>query len=151
MAIRSSKNKLAKLPNYSPTEELSNEKFIAQALRECLKDNDIETYMEIHEAHFQASRVFKKRYRNYKEHLIEKLKDLEYASEYLNAALEESLENNDPGTFKLAFRDVVEAHGGIVVSYGSVYQQLGFKNHKEMERKSDERMKKDKAKKEKPS
>lgn len=56
-----------------------------------------------------------KRYRNYKEHLIEKLKDPEYASEYLNAALEEAFENNDPGTFQLAVRDVVEARGGVGV------------------------------------
>lgn len=54
-----------------------------------------------------------KRYRSYKEHLIEKLKDPEYASDYLNACLEESFETKDMGIFQLAVRDVVEAHGGM--------------------------------------
>lgn len=54
-----------------------------------------------------------RRYKNYKEHLIEKLKDVEYASAYLNACLEESFETKNMGVFQLAVRDVVEAHGGI--------------------------------------
>jgi probable addiction module antidote protein len=54
-----------------------------------------------------------KRYRNYNEHLIKKLKDAEYAAAYLNAVLEEAFENNDPGLFQIAVRDVVEAHGGM--------------------------------------
>lgn len=54
-----------------------------------------------------------KRYRSYKEHLIERLKDPEEASAYLNAALEEALESNEPGVFQLAVRDVVEAYGGV--------------------------------------
>lgn len=54
-----------------------------------------------------------KKYRDYKEHLIEKLKDTEYASAYLNACLEESFETNNMGVFQLAVRDVVEAHGGM--------------------------------------
>lgn len=54
-----------------------------------------------------------KRYRSYKEHLIERLQDPEEASAYLNAALEESMETNQPGIFQLAVRDVVEAHGGV--------------------------------------
>ncbi len=49
------------------------------------------------------------KYRNYKEHLIEKLKDPEYASAYLNACLEESFETKNMGIFQLAVRDVVEA------------------------------------------
>lgn len=56
-----------------------------------------------------------KRYRSYKEHLIEKLKDNKYAAAYLNAVLEEALEINDLGIFQLAVRDVVEAHGGMTV------------------------------------
>lgn len=54
-----------------------------------------------------------KQYRSYKESLIEKLKDAEYASAYLNACLEESFEAKDMGIFQLAVRDVVEAHGGM--------------------------------------
>lgn len=54
-----------------------------------------------------------RKYRHYKEDLIEKLKDPEYAAAYLNACLEESFEANDMGIFQLAVRDVVEAHGGI--------------------------------------
>lgn len=46
--------------------------------------------------------------RDYKESLIEDLKDLDYAAGYLTAALEEGED-----TFLLAIRDVVEAQGGI--------------------------------------
>lgn len=53
-----------------------------------------------------------KKYRNYKEHLIEKLKDPAYASSYLNSCLEESFETKNMGVFQLAVHDVVEAHGG---------------------------------------
>jgi probable addiction module antidote protein len=52
---------------------------------------------------------------NYKEHLIEKLKDPEYAAAYLEACLEESIEADDMGILMLAIRDVVEAHGGMGV------------------------------------
>ena len=45
---------------------------------------------------------------DYKEHLFEELKDLEYAAGYLTAALEEGEE-----VFLLAVRDVVEAHDGM--------------------------------------
>lgn len=75
-----------------------------------------------------------KRYRSYKEHLIEKLKDSEYASAYLNACLEESFEAKDMGIFQLAVRDVVEAHGGMAeisskmeVSRESFYRSLSNK------------------------
>jgi probable addiction module antidote protein len=54
-----------------------------------------------------------RKYRNYKEDLIERLKDPEYAAAYLNACLEESFEAKDMGIFQLAVRDVVEAHGGM--------------------------------------
>ena len=52
---------------------------------------------------------------SYKEHLIEKLKDPEYAAAYLEACLEESFEADDMGILMLAIRDVVEAHGGMGV------------------------------------
>jgi probable addiction module antidote protein len=72
-----------------------------------------------------------RRYRSYKEHLIEKLKNPEYASAYLNACLEESFEARDMGIFQLAVRDVVEAHGGMAevsqkmqVSRESFYRSL---------------------------
>ena len=44
----------------------------------------------------------------YTDHLLEKLKDLDYAAGYLNAALEEGED-----VFLLAVRDVVQAHGGM--------------------------------------
>jgi len=75
-----------------------------------------------------------RRYRNYKEHLIEKLKDPVYASAYLNACLEESFETKNMGIFQLAVRDVVEAHGGMgeisskmEVSRESFYRSLSQK------------------------
>jgi probable addiction module antidote protein len=75
-----------------------------------------------------------KKSRSYKEHLIEKLKDPEYASAYLNACLEESFEAKDMGIFQLAVRDVVEAHGGMTtisakmhVSRESFYRSLSHK------------------------
>jgi probable addiction module antidote protein len=75
-----------------------------------------------------------RRYRSHKEHLIEKLKDPEYAAAYLNAALEESFESNDTGLFQIAVRDVVEAHGGMgevsskmEVSRESFYRSLSQK------------------------
>jgi probable addiction module antidote protein len=75
-----------------------------------------------------------RRYRNYKEHLIEKLKDAEYASAYLNACLEESFDAKNMGIFQLAVRDVVEAHGGMrevsskmEVSRESFYRSLSQK------------------------
>jgi len=77
-----------------------------------------------------------KRYRSYKEHLIEKLKDANYASAYLNACLEESFETKDMGIFQLAVRDVVEAHGGMgeisskmEVSRESFYRSLSHKGN----------------------
>lgn len=75
-----------------------------------------------------------RKYRNYKEALIAKLKDPEYAAAYLNACLEESFESNDMGIFQLAVRDVVEAHGGMgevaskmQVSRESFYRSLSAK------------------------
>jgi probable addiction module antidote protein len=75
-----------------------------------------------------------RKYRDYKEHLVEKLKDPEYASAYLNACLEESFEAKDMGIFQLAVRDVVEAHGGMTeisskmeVNRESFYRSLSQK------------------------
>lgn len=75
-----------------------------------------------------------RRYRSYKEHLINRLKDPKEASAYLNAALEDAFETKDSGIFQLAVRDVVEAHGGIgvvsskmEVSRESFYRSLSQK------------------------
>lgn len=77
-----------------------------------------------------------KNYKNYKNHLIEKLKDPDYASAYLNACLAESFETKDMGIFQLAVRDVVEAHGGMKkvsskmeVSRESFYRSLSNKGN----------------------
>jgi probable addiction module antidote protein len=45
---------------------------------------------------------------DYKERLLEDLKDLEYATGYLTACYEEG-----PDVFLLGVRDVAEAHGGL--------------------------------------
>jgi DNA-binding phage protein len=39
---------------YSPTEELMDEAFIAQAMWECLKNNDTAGVLEVIEAHLEA-------------------------------------------------------------------------------------------------
>lgn len=47
--------KLKKRPRvYNPTKDLLNEQFIAQALWECLKDNDPDGVIELSEAHLSA-------------------------------------------------------------------------------------------------
>lgn len=49
------------------------------------------------------------RIRNYQETLKENLANPRRAAEYLNAALED----DDPGVFLLALKDVADIHGGI--------------------------------------
>jgi probable addiction module antidote protein len=51
------------------------------------------------------------RLKNYREDLLERLKDGEYAAEYLAQVLAE----NDKAAFLLALKDVVEATGGMSV------------------------------------
>lgn len=50
------------------------------------------------------------RSRDYEADLIEKLKDAEFATEYLNASLEDSDEGSDE-RFLMALRQVAKAHG----------------------------------------
>lgn len=50
--IRLKKN--AKITDYSPTQELLDENFIATAIWECLKNNDPDGVMEVIEAHLEA-------------------------------------------------------------------------------------------------
>lgn len=52
-------------------------------------------------------------YRNYKEHLLESLKDPKEASAYLEACYQEAIETREFGIFLVAVRDVVEAAGGV--------------------------------------
>ena len=47
--------------------------------------------------------------RNYKEHLHKRLQNSKDAAAYLNAALEDE----DPGIFLVALRDIAEANGGM--------------------------------------
>ena len=49
----------------------------------------------------------------YKDDLMERLSDPAYASGYLNAALEEAMEDGFVGGLMIAIRDVIEAHGGV--------------------------------------
>ncbi len=44
----------SRLIEFSPTEELLDEDFMAKALWDCLKTNDPEAYIEIIEAHLRA-------------------------------------------------------------------------------------------------
>lgn len=44
----------AEIFDYSPTQELLDETFIAKAIWECLKNNDPEGVMEVIEAHLEA-------------------------------------------------------------------------------------------------
>lgn len=44
----------AQILDYSPTQELLDETFIAKAIWECLKNNDPEGVMEVIEAHLEA-------------------------------------------------------------------------------------------------
>src|ERR1700684_877556 len=75
-----------------------------------------------------------RRYRSYKEYLIESLKDPAEASAYLEACLEDALETDQIGIFLLAVRDVVEAQGVITeisekmdVGRESLYKSLSEK------------------------
>jgi probable addiction module antidote protein len=51
--------------------------------------------------------------RDYKEGLLERLSSPAYASKYLKAALDETLEDGDMDAFLLALKNVVEASGSI--------------------------------------
>ena len=53
--------------------------------------------------------------KNYQEWLVEKLKDHDEATAYLNAALEESLKGDEESQylFLVALRNVAEAQGGV--------------------------------------
>ena len=56
------------------------------------------------------------RLKNYKEDLLERLKDSDYAASYLAQVLEEG----DRAAFLIALKDVVEAGGGVGVLAGRV-------------------------------
>ena len=70
--------------------------------------------------------------RSYKEHLDKRLKDPEEAAAYLNAALEDE----DPGVFLIALRDIAHANGGMTqvareahVNRESLYKTLSLKGN----------------------
>lgn len=53
-----------------------------------------------------------KKTRNYEKDLTERLKDAKYASEYLNAVMEDNDDDDDiEERFLIALRDVAKAHG----------------------------------------
>lgn len=56
-----------------------------------------------------------KRTRDFEKDLIQKLKDAEFAAEYLNASLEDSDEGSDE-RFLMALGQVARAHGMTVIS-----------------------------------
>lgn len=56
-----------------------------------------------------------KRVRDYEEGLIEKLRDTEFAAEYLNASLADADEGSDE-RFLMALRQVAKAHGMTAVA-----------------------------------
>lgn len=51
--------------------------------------------------------------RNYEDYLIEKLKDPEYAEEYLNASIEAFLEDNDTKALMITFEHLTRANHSI--------------------------------------
>ena len=72
--------------------------------------------------------------RNYKNHLIDSLKDPTEAAEYLNAALEDG----EPEVFLLALRDVVDSYGGMAklatstsLNRENLYRMLSTKGNPE--------------------
>jgi DNA-binding phage protein len=54
-----------------------------------------------------------KQKRSHKEDLLNRLEDPKYAEGYLNAALEQAMEDGFVGGLMVALRNVVEAFGGI--------------------------------------
>ena len=51
--------------------------------------------------------------RNYQNDLLKRLSSPQYASKYLKAALDETLEDGDMDAFLLALKNVIEASGSI--------------------------------------
>lgn len=78
-----------------------------------------------------------KRNRDYEADLVEKLKDTEFATEYLNASLEDSEEGSDE-RFLIALRHVAKAHGMSAVAERSgmarqaMYRALSEKGNPEL-------------------
>ncbi len=68
---------------------------------------------------FLVANLRNMRLKNYKEDLYQRLRDPEYAAEYLGQALAEK----DGAAFLLALKDVVEADGGV----GSLSGRVGLK------------------------
>jgi probable addiction module antidote protein len=54
----------------------------------------------------------KTNFRNFKDYVLDNLKDPKNAKEYLKVALEEYLEDNNKEAFYQALKDVVDANGG---------------------------------------
>ncbi len=54
-----------------------------------------------------------RKFRKFKDTVIESLRDKEYARTYLEVALEEYSKDHDTRAFFLALRDVAEAQGGL--------------------------------------
>lgn len=77
----------------------------------------------------------KKKIPTYREDLMERVRDINYAKAYLQA----SLEDDDPRVFLLALRDVVEAQGGVTkfskltnISREHIYRMLSDKENPEL-------------------
>ena len=66
-----------------------------------------------------------RKYRNYEDGLKDRLRDAEYAREYLSVALEECKQDEDIEAFLLAVRDVAEAQGGM----SKLAERTTFKCH----------------------
>ena len=77
----------------------------------------------------------KKKKITYREDLLKRLQNLQWAEDYLNAALEDE----DKNVFLLALRDVAEAHGGMKevarltkISREHIYRMLSEKGNPEL-------------------
>ena len=74
--------------------------------------------------------------KKFKDSLIERLKDRDYASKYLSVALEEYEKDDNNEAFLVALRDVVEAQGGMSaisrrtsLNRSNLYAQLSEKGN----------------------
>lgn len=81
-----------------------------------------------------------RRYRDFRDYHVEKLRDPEEARIYLSVALEEYEKDRDTEAFLLALRDVAEAQGGItklaqrtMLNRQNLYKALSEKGNPRLE------------------
>jgi probable addiction module antidote protein len=80
------------------------------------------------------------KFRNYRESLLDNLKDRKEAQAYLEVALEEFFEDHDQAAFLQALRTIAEAQGGLTklankanLNRPNLYKALSEKGHPKLE------------------